>query len=500
MTTFIAQITPSLQPNPSNLTNVLLLRILQQNTSFDGANPLAPVTNIPTSISTTQTVLFFSLALTLFVAFIAVLGKQWILYYTRATTWGNIVDRGKERQVKLVGLKKWKLQFIMESLPVMLQFALLLFGIALVVFLWDLEVSAAEVVLVVACIGLAFYAFIAVAAIVWKECPYQTPLSVFLPMLLTWAREFATFTRFRWRRLWRRWLRRLWRWLEPPSKEPQGWLEPPHRLPAQGWPKVFLVRVLGTFTGRNPAQDLSSNDRYMTLLNPDFWRPSPLFASPIQPDTTASAGIWLLENSTDFSAATAVAAVFSEFQWPSHQYSTAALIRLRDTYAECFRTPGFTKSTRLKALQSAAAYYVLYHTQLIWGASRGFRVEAFHSDLSGPLPPDLFLHDHKDEWDGVDVFKYLLHTDDRSELVTSARFLSYLAPYWFCGDSDSAIESRPSRWESLNELVQVLEGSQALISATLTDCVLCVGAAIDFPLHPEDLIRVDKRCVIQPID
>jgi hypothetical protein len=26
--------------------------------------------------------------------------------------------------------------------------------------------------------------------------------------------------------------------------------------------------------------------------------------------------------------------------------------------------------------------------------------------------------------------------------------------------------------------------------------VLCVGAAMDFPLHPEDMIRVDKRCVL----
>ena len=199
-TTFIAQITPSLQPNPSDLTNVLLLRILQQNTSFDGANPLAPATNIPPSISTTQTVLFVTLALTLFVAFIIVLGRQWIQYYTRATTWGNIVDRGKERQVKLVGLKKWGLHFILESLPVMLQFALLLFGIALVVFLWDLEVSAAEVVLVVACIGLAFYAFIAVAATLWKDCPFQTPLSALLPRVLPWASEFAAFARFRSRR------------------------------------------------------------------------------------------------------------------------------------------------------------------------------------------------------------------------------------------------------------------------------------------------------------
>jgi hypothetical protein len=127
----------------------------------------------------------------LFVAFIAVLGKQWILYYTRATTWGNIVDRGKERQVKLVGLQKWGLHLIMESLPVMLQFALLLFGVALSVYLWDLNVSIAEVVLVVTSIGLAFYICITVAATIWSDCPFQTPLSILLPKVPPWAKEFT---------------------------------------------------------------------------------------------------------------------------------------------------------------------------------------------------------------------------------------------------------------------------------------------------------------------
>jgi polyferredoxin len=158
----------------------LLLRILQQNTSFGGIDPLAPIMNVPTGVVRAQSILFASLSITLFVAFIAVLGKQWILYYTRVTTWGNIVDRGKERQAKLMGLQKWGLHVIMESLPVLLQFALLLFGVALAVYLWDLDVSAAEVVLVVTSIGLTFYICIVVAATVYSDCPFQTPLSTLL--------------------------------------------------------------------------------------------------------------------------------------------------------------------------------------------------------------------------------------------------------------------------------------------------------------------------------
>ncbi|KAF9641888.1 hypothetical protein BDM02DRAFT_3177000, partial [Thelephora ganbajun] len=73
----IAQIIPQLQPNSVDLTNALLLRILQQNTSFDGTDPLAPVSGVPTSVVRAQTILFASLSITLIVAFIAVLGKQW---------------------------------------------------------------------------------------------------------------------------------------------------------------------------------------------------------------------------------------------------------------------------------------------------------------------------------------------------------------------------------------------------------------------------------------
>ena len=479
-TTFIVQIIPSLQPNPSDLTNVLLLRILQQNDSFGGSDPLAPVVKVSSSIVQAQAILFASLAVTLFVAFIAVLGKQWILYYTRGSTWGNVVDRGKERQVKFVGLQKWGLHFIMESLPVLLQFALLLFAIGLSVYLWDLDVPAADVVLVVTCFGSAFYALITMAATTWIDCPFQTPLSILLPKLLPYEREFPALA---------------FAWLRRKAKAcPLRIQLTRRRNPLT----KFLNRVSGKFPGRasmqnNANEDPANGDHYMTLSNPAFWRTEPLFTSPITVDISASSGVWLLENSTDFSAASAVAAVFSEFQWPSHQPSTTALIRFRDTYVECFQAPKLKESTRLKALQSASAYYVLYHTQLIWSASKGLDVEV--TKLPSDLPPDLFLHKHSEEWDGDDLFEYLLHIEDRSELVTSARFLSYIAPYWFCGDSDSAIEFRPSRLETLYELIQVLEDHQALVPATTTDCVLCVGAAMDFPLHPEDLIRVDKRCV-----
>jgi hypothetical protein len=365
--------------------------------------------------------------------------------------------------------------------------ALFLFSVGLVVYLWDLDVSVAEVVLAITSFGSAFYACITVAATLWRDCPFQTPLSVMLPRVLHWVKAFTIpFRSKRWRK-----------------RRTTSFLRSIGRLTGHGrltdsLGRAFTISADG-MTTPDPAGNVTATcDHPMTLSNPAFWRDDPLFTSPIPKDTGASAGFWLLENSTDFSVAATVAAVFSEFRWPSHHHSSTALIRLRDTYLECFRAPKFKKPIRLKALQSAAAYYVLYHTQLIWSTWKSLEVEV--EGLPPYLPPDLFLYRHDEEWNRESVFEYLLHVDvkDRSEPVKSARFLSYIAPYWFCGDSNSTINSRPGRLQTLNELIKVLKKSQALTDATVTDCILCVGAAMDFPLHPEDMVRVDKRCVPLP--
>jgi len=464
----------------------LLLRILQQNTSFGGSDPLAPTLIVRTAAVTAQSILFASLSITMLVAFIAVSGRQWIRRYIRGSTWGNIIDRGKERQVKLMGLHKWGLYLILESLPIMLQISLLLFGAALAIYFWDLEVTVAQVVLVVTSLGVVLYASAAVIAVISCGYPFQTPLSVLLSKIPSWAKKSMTLSR-----VW------LGHWLRKRTTSPIPRTE---FLTEHGRLATPLGRLLKISRGGiNASTDNVARGAFrkrypMTLSDPAFWRQEPLFDSSIPKDIAASAGFWLLENSINFSAATAVAAVFSEIQWSSHHCSTTALIRLRDTYVECFRAPELDKSARLKALQSAAAYYVLYHTRLIWSTSTTFEVGV--EKLPSALPPDLFLCLHSDKWDGDDVFEYLLRIKDRSEPVTSARFLSHIAPYWFCGDSDSTIKFRPTRLPILNELIEVLEQSGELNTATITDCVLCAGAVMDFPLHPEDLIRVDKRCVL----
>ena len=410
------------------------------------------------------------------------LGKQWILHYTRVSTSGSVIDRGRNHQVKFEGLQKWGLHFIIRSLPVLLQLALLLFAVALIVYLRDIDVSAARVVLVGTGIGCAFYTCTAVVATIWSDCPFQAPLTV---LVLPWLKASIVIV--------------------------SGWLRHGLRRRANG--VLLLVgqvtensrfmnpigRLCRMISGRI-APDRAIEDVYgerysMELANPILWRQDPLFPPiPKAADTTVSAGFWLLEKSVDPSVVTAVAAAFPEFQWSSRHHSTTALVRLSDTYMQYIQTPTFDGSVRRKALQCAAAYYVLYHTWLIWSTSKCHKPGV--ERLPPRLPSDLLLHNkHGNKWDGDDVFEYLLRIEDRSEPVTSARFLSYIAPYWFCGNSDDNVKSRPTRLPILLDLITALDRYKALDKRTLADCFLCVGAAMDLPLHPEDLIRVDKRCV-----
>jgi hypothetical protein len=79
----------------------------------------------PAEIVTTSNLLYASLLISLLAAFVAMLGKQWLSRYLRHAG-GSMIERCGDRQRKFDGLEKWPFRFCMESLPIMLQIALLL--------------------------------------------------------------------------------------------------------------------------------------------------------------------------------------------------------------------------------------------------------------------------------------------------------------------------------------------------------------------------------------
>jgi len=157
------------------------MRILihtMNNSLFPDANTSSTTwTGPPPEITVVQSLLYASLTTSLFAAFLAMLGKQWVNRYLRSHG-GSAADKSRDRQRKLDGFKTWHFHLAIESLPVMLQLALLLLGCALSKYLWTISHTVAGVVVAVTIFGVFSYISLTLAATLYRNCPYQTPPSI----------------------------------------------------------------------------------------------------------------------------------------------------------------------------------------------------------------------------------------------------------------------------------------------------------------------------------
>jgi hypothetical protein len=161
---------------------VLIYKI--DNTTFGDDIPTLPQwIGPPPAMVHVQTILYASLAASLLSALLAMLGKQWLNRYASTDVRGSAVERSQNRQRKLDGIVRWYFDSVLESLPLMLQVALLLLGCALSRYLWEISRIIASVVIGVTSFGLLFYLFILAVGTAWESCPYQTPGSTFFRYL-----------------------------------------------------------------------------------------------------------------------------------------------------------------------------------------------------------------------------------------------------------------------------------------------------------------------------
>ena len=175
---FIIQVQSELQSDPNEETAALLRVLIYKidNTTFGGDIPTLPQWNgPPQTIIRVQSLLYASLVTSLLSAFIAMLGKQWLNRYDSVDVRGSAIERSQNRQRKLDGIVAWYFSYVMESLPLMLQAALLLLGCALSKYLWEIDTTVASVVISLTSFGVLFYLFVVVAGASSTSCPYQTP-------------------------------------------------------------------------------------------------------------------------------------------------------------------------------------------------------------------------------------------------------------------------------------------------------------------------------------
>jgi hypothetical protein len=131
-----------------------------------------------------QSLLYISLCSTLLTALLAVLRKQWVMYYSAAGERGTIEAHGLERQHKFDGLRKWKFEMLMQMFPLLLQLGLLLFAAALSVYLWTIHFSLAIIILCFTTFGFTSYVLLLISSLVSLDSPFQTPLSLLVALVI----------------------------------------------------------------------------------------------------------------------------------------------------------------------------------------------------------------------------------------------------------------------------------------------------------------------------
>jgi len=170
-------------------TSAKLLRVLVQNvnaTAF-GEHVDPPPLDWKLSDSSyvsVQCTMYASLAVSVLAACLAMLGKQWLNRYDQIEMRGTLVQRSRHRHRKMTGMAAWHFDITMEALPVMLQIALLLFCYGLSRYLWNVNQTVAAVIITTSSLGFVFYVCIVSAATASYECPYQTPVSLLLRLLV----------------------------------------------------------------------------------------------------------------------------------------------------------------------------------------------------------------------------------------------------------------------------------------------------------------------------
>jgi hypothetical protein len=124
-------------------------------------------------------------------AFIAMLGKQWLNRYLRHAG-GSVIERSGDRQRKCDGLQKWPFHLFVESLPVMLQVALLLLACGLCRYMESVNTTVAYILFTLTGLGVLFYVGIVIAGASSQDCPFQTPASD--PLRSLWKKVWPSFT------------------------------------------------------------------------------------------------------------------------------------------------------------------------------------------------------------------------------------------------------------------------------------------------------------------
>lgn len=183
---------PLLSPNVCDETNALLRQnnaiLWQIATGTNSTTPIdfplpSPKFSPPRGIVAVNVLFASSLAFAIVSSFLAVLGRQWLVYYRKRS--GGGPDRQRWEQMKrFLGAQRWRLELILDDvLPSLLQSGLIIFCVALIIYLRHLSPLISTLIGIPIYLGLSIFVATALCTLWDAFCPFQSPLS----HLLSWG-------------------------------------------------------------------------------------------------------------------------------------------------------------------------------------------------------------------------------------------------------------------------------------------------------------------------
>ena len=192
-TAFIIDAQSELKPNYEEMNNRLLEMLLNATTGSlhaDFATSVPRWSGPDHVIVQVQCILYLTLCATLLASLLAMFGKQWLSSYRWDKNYGPIDERSKMRERKLGEIEKRHFHHIMAMLPVILQGALFLLGIALSRYLWKLSRAVSSITIGFASFGFILYLAVETWSISSPDCPFGSPYSPIFRLVIRPAVPF----------------------------------------------------------------------------------------------------------------------------------------------------------------------------------------------------------------------------------------------------------------------------------------------------------------------
>ncbi|KAG8938534.1 hypothetical protein FRC04_008350, partial [Tulasnella sp. 424] len=160
--------------------------VMGRNNTVPTDSPLPSTAFSPShDIFTINALFALSLTFAIISSFLAVLGRQWLVYYRKRG--GGGPDRQRWEQLKrFLGAERWRLEAILDDvLPSLLQIGLIIFCASLILYLRHLSPAISLIVGIPLYVGLAFFIGSALCTLWDGFCPFHSPLS----HLLLWTSD-----------------------------------------------------------------------------------------------------------------------------------------------------------------------------------------------------------------------------------------------------------------------------------------------------------------------